>query len=165
MEHKITRNDLLIFSATAAILFVLGILSSMYYPHLSYWLQHRSEQAVILNADRACNPVNKTCTASDSELAITLKLGDSAQPLTAFPILVSLAGKTAAKAKAVAVYFTMADMDMGFNRFDLSQQADGAWHGQAMLPVCSAGRRDWRATIKIASDTPYIGEFYLWTNP
>ncbi|CDH43210.1 hypothetical protein [Candidatus Contendibacter odensensis] len=165
MEHKITKNDLLIFSATAAILFVLGILSSMYYPHLSDWLQHRSEQTVILNADRACNPINKTCTISDSELAIALKLGDSVQPLAAFPVLVSLAGTTAAKAKAVTVYFTMADMDMGFNRFDLGQQADGTWRGQAILPVCTAGRRDWRATVKVASDPPYTGEFYLLANP
>ena len=137
----------------------------MYYPHLSHWLQHRLEQTIVLNADCTCNPVNKVCTASDSELTITLKLGDSAQPLTAFPVLVSLSGKTAAKAKAVAVYFTMADMDMGFNRFDLSQQADGTWHGQAILPVCAAGRRDWGATVKISSDTPYTGRFYLRTNP
>jgi hypothetical protein len=55
----------------------------------------------------------------------------------------------------------MPNMDMGFNRFDLRQQADETWQGQALLPVCSMGRRDWRVTVEVIGKRSYVGEFHL----
>lgn len=165
VEKKITRRDLLVLVGSATACFLLGILGSMYYPHLSQWLLRTSAHPVVLNADRACNPVGKVCTASDATSTITLKLGDSIKPLTPFPVLVSLAGKAATRVNKVTIYFTMMNMDMGINSFDLNRQVDGAWQGQALLPVCSMGRRDWRVTVEVASDTPYVGEFNLLTSP
>ncbi len=163
MEQNMTRRDCPVLSGAIAALFLLGILGSMYYPRLNHWFQHNPPQAIILNADRACNPVGKLCTVSDAGLTITLRLGDSIQPLTAFPVQVNLSGEGATTVKKVTVYFTMLNMNMGFNRFDLSQQADKTWQGKALLPVCSTGRRDWRVTVEAASDKPYVGEFYLLT--
>ena len=165
VEKKITRRDFLVLGVSAAACFLLGILGSVYYPCLSHWLLRASAHAIVLNADRACNPMGKICTVSDATSTITLRLGDSIQPLTPFPVLISLAGKAATKVNKVTVYFTMANMDMGINSFDLSQQGDGAWQGQALLPVCSMRRRDWQVTVEVASDTPYVGEFYLLASP
>jgi len=165
VEKKIARRDLLVLGGSATAFFLLGILGSVYYPRLSQWLLRTSAHAIVLNADRACNPVGKFCTVGDATSTITLRLGDSIQPLTPFPVLVSLAGKAATRVNKVTVDFTMVNMAMGINHFDLSQQVDGTWQGQALLPVCSMGRRDWRVTVEVASDTPYVGEFYLLTSP
>ena len=157
MEQNITAKDLLILSIVIAILLLLGVLSR-------HWLQADSaSQTIVLTADPHCNPVNKSCAVSDSALTIALTLGERVQPLMPFPVLVRLAGERAAQVKVIAVYFTMADMDMGFNRFDLQQQADGTWQGSAILPVCTAGRQDWRVTVKLTGDPAYSGEFYLLT--
>ena len=157
MEQNITAKDLLILSAVILVLLLLGVLSRD-------WLQADSaHQSIVLTADPLCNPVNKSCAVSDSALTIALTLGERVQPLTPFPVLVGLTGEKATQAKAVAVYFTMADMDMGFNRFDLQQQANGTWQGSAILPVCTAGRQDWRVTVKLTGDPAYSGEFYLLT--
>lgn len=158
-----TRRDFLALSWAVTVLLLLGILGGVYYSHPNHWLQRTPDQAIVLSADRACNPVGKLCAASDAALTVTLRLGDSVQPLTAFPVRVDLVGDRAAKIKKVTVSFAMSDMNMGFNRFDLSQQADKTWRGQALLPVCSMGRRDWRVTVEIVGDTPYLAEFTLLT--
>jgi hypothetical protein len=165
IEQKMTRRDLLVLSGAVTALLLLGILGGVYYPRLSQWLPHNSAQAIVLPADRACHPVGKACTVSDAALTLTLRLGDSIQPLKAFPVLVSLAGETAAKVNQVAVSFTMVNMEMGVNRFALHQRAEGMWQGQALLPVCSNGRQDWRVTVEVIGDTAYAGEFYLLASP
>jgi hypothetical protein len=164
-EQKATRRDFLVMSGAVMALLLLGIAGSVYYPRLSQWLPLNSAQTIVLPADRACHPVGKACTVSDVALTLTLRLGDSVQPLKAFPVLVELAGETAAKVNQVAVSFTMVNMEMGVNRFALRQRADGMWQGQALLPVCSNGRQDWRVTVEVAGDTAYVGEFYLASNP
>lgn len=163
MKRNMIRQDWLALSGAIAVLFLLGVLGSVYYPRLNHWFQPISVRTIALNADRACNPVGKLCAASDAALTVTLGLGDSVQSLTAFPVQVNLIGEAASKVEKVAVYFTMLDMNMGFNRFDLSRQADKTWRGQAILPVCSMGRRDWRATVEVAGAMPYVAEFYLTT--
>ena len=144
--------------------FLLGSLASLLYPRLKQELQPVSTHAIVLNADPACNPVGKACLAKDAALTVTLGLGDRIQPLTAFPVQVDLGGEDASKVKKVTVSFAMQDMDMGFNRFDLRQKANKTWRGQAILPVCSAGRRDWRVTVAVIAETPYVGEFHLLTD-
>lgn len=159
-----TRRDGLIVVGTMAGFFVLGSSVSLLYPGLKQELQPIPTHAIVLNADPACNPVGKTCLAKDAALTLTLGLGGRIQPLTAFPVQVDLGGEDAFKVEKVTVSFAMQDMDMGFNRFDLRQQADQTWRGQAILPVCAAGRRDWRVTVAVIGETPYVGEFHLLTN-
>ncbi len=159
-----TRRDFLVLSGAVTVLFLLGILGSKYYPNLNHWLSHTPAHTVVLNADPSCNPVGRLCTAGDVALTVTLGLGDGVKPLTAFPVEVNLIGEKAAKVKKVTANFSMLNMDMGFNRFDLSQQADKIWRGQAILPVCSMGRREWRVMVEIMSDTPYLAEFNLLTS-
>ncbi|ULJ68986.1 hypothetical protein MIS45_09530 [Wielerella bovis] len=49
-----------------------------------------------------------------------------------------------ASVKQISASFSMKDMDMGFNRFDLVKQADGSWHtDNVYLPFCTAARHDW----------------------
>lgn len=56
-----------------------------------------------------------------------------------------------ANAQRVYIQFSMENMDMGFNRFDLKPQNQaGQWLAQNVrLPVCTDNRRDYLATIHI----------------
>ena len=159
-----TRRDGLIVIGTITGFFLLGSSVNLFYPRLKQELQPTPTHAITLSTDPACDLVGKTCMAKATALTLTLGLGDRIQPLTAFPVHVALDGEDASKAEKITVSFSMLDMDMGFNRFDLRQQADKTWQGQAILPVCSTGRRDWRVTVAVISETPYIGEFHLLTD-
>lgn len=159
-----SRRDGLVLAGIVSGCLLLGILASLFYPYLQKWLQPTPARALVLQADPACNPVGKACVASDATFTITLELADRPRPLTPFSVQVRLAGEGAAQVRQVAVAFTMLNMDMGFNRFDLRPQTEIAWEGQALLPVCSMGRRDWRVTVEVVSEPPYVGEFHLLTD-
>lgn len=45
------------------------------------------------------------------------------------------------------VDLSMAGMEMGRNRVDLSRGADGRYHGTGVIVRCPSGRRDWEATV------------------
>ncbi|WP_165006311.1 hypothetical protein [Neisseria yangbaofengii] len=52
--------------------------------------------------------------------------------------------------REVTVGFTMKDMDMGFNRFNIRRQDDGTWAAkQIRLPMCVENRHDYLADINI----------------
>lgn len=54
----------------------------------------------------------------------------------------------------VYVQFSMVGMDMGFNRFHLTAQADGSWLATGVrLPLCIEQRADYRAEIHIDGQT------------
>ena len=52
-------------------------------------------------------------------------------------------------AKVIYAYFTMRDMEMGYNRYRLIQQAPQQWQAKVVLPVCVTGRHDWLLTLDI----------------
>lgn len=45
------------------------------------------------------------------------------------------------------VDLSMAGMEMGRNRVDLSRGADGRYRGTGVFVRCPSGRRDWEATV------------------
>ena len=50
----------------------------------------------------------------------------------------------------MSVSFSMRDMDMGFNRYDLHRQADGGWLAQNVrLPLCTEERHDFLADVSV----------------
>lgn len=138
----------------------LGIAVGGFYRAIDSW-PRPSAHAIILSADPACNPLGRACTARDATMVVALELPDAVKPLSPFPVQVQLAGVGAATVESVAVSFTMPDMNMGFNRFELRRQATHTWRGEALLPVCSMGRRDWRATVEVAGEPACVGEFHL----
>ncbi len=157
------RRDGLILTGAITACLALGILAGLFFPHWKSGLPTHLAQAIILQADPLCNPLGATCVAGNEDFTIALELADLTKPLTFFPVRVHLTGTQAPEVEKVMISFTMLNMDMGFNRFDLRQQAETAWEGQAILPVCSMGRRDWRVTVDVVSEPPYVGEFHLLT--
>lgn len=47
------------------------------------------------------------------------------------------------------VDLSMAGMEMGRNRFDLSRGTDGRFRGTGVFVRCPSGRRDWEATVTV----------------
>ena len=46
-----------------------------------------------------------------------------------------------------SVDLSMAGMEMGRNRVDLSRGADGRYRGTGVIVRCPSGRNDWEATV------------------
>lgn len=53
------------------------------------------------------------------------------------------------RALGVEVDFAGVDMNMGYNRPGLTAAQDGAYSGQAVLPVCTRYRMDWEAKVLV----------------
>ena len=55
---------------------------------------------------------------------------------------------------AVSISFSMKNMDMGFNRYNLAQQSPQSWQAaQIRLPFCVEGRHDYTADITVGKQT------------
>jgi hypothetical protein len=101
-----------------------------------------------LTADPGCDPGAQTCVAIEGGRRLALRFGSPIAPLLPFAVNVNLEGIAA---DAVSIEFRMEHMEMGINRFDLISDGGGAWRGQAVLPICWAGRRQWTAVISTLS--------------
>lgn len=96
-----------------------------------------------------CDSAQGPCEARAGPLLARLNLLPPVTSLQPFEMHLQLEGVSARQA---VITFTMADMEMGLNRFVLRPAQDGDWHGQAVLPVCSEGRKDWLATLTVVTD-------------
>jgi hypothetical protein len=143
-------------------LLLLGALGGRLYFHGHSDLDKVPVQSRLLAADPNCDPVLHTCTAGNGDMMISLHVQDKVRPLQKFSVQVKLGGGVATTVSQVSVRFDMADMDMGENRFQLSRQAEGIWQGQALLPVCSHGGRNWRTTVEAVGEAVYKTEFNLY---
>lgn len=51
--------------------------------------------------------------------------------------------------QSAQIDFTMAEMDMGLNRFTLKPAGTGQWQAAITLPVCMQGSSEWIATLAL----------------
>ena len=103
-----------------------------------YWWQQQQPAAESLACD-----IGRGCTLPNGAV---LRFMPAAGLKTPFDIALSGSGAE----KAVSVSFSMRDMDMGFNRYDLHRQADGGWLAQNVrLPLCTEARHDFLADISV----------------
>ena len=112
-----------------------------------------------------CDPVATACSAGNDDITLSLHLAGEVHPLKPFTVELDLRGRAAATVNKVTVGFAMVGMEMGENAFKLVRGADGVWQGQAMLPICSHGRRDWRVTVEAAGEALYTAPFNLQVGP
>jgi len=105
-------------------------------------------QTPILSGRAQCDAARGPCEFRAGPLLARLTLVPPVQPLNPFSMDLYLEGLSPRQA---VVTFTMVDMEMGLNRFALRPGEGGRWYGQAMLPVCSQGRKDWLATLTVGT--------------
>lgn len=77
---------------------------------------------------------------------IPAQLRFSAQPETLKAFSIHL---THPQIKKASASFQMANMNMGFNRYDFKPQRSGQWLATVTLPVCTASRVDWIAEFEL----------------
>jgi hypothetical protein len=64
------------------------------------------------------------------------------------------------QANSITVDFSGVDMNMGFNRTQLSRQGDGVFSGKGMLPVCVWDAMEWEAQVLIEGQQGLISVPY-----
>lgn len=88
--------------------------------------------------------VTQGCTLPNG---VHVKFSDTVEAKQPFDIVLK---NVPATAREITVSFSMKDMDMGFNRFNIRRQDDGTWSArQIRLPMCVANRHDYLADINI----------------
>lgn len=113
-------------------------------------------------ADPACDlrvGACRTVVAPGQSIILELQPRDIPvlQPLE---VTVSLEGLNAHQ---IAVDFAGVDMNMGFNRIELSGHDQGRYQGVATLPMCVRSRMDWEARVLAETDRGLIAAAYRFT--
>jgi len=99
-----------------------------------------------MRVDTGCDPGRNACVAVAEGIKLRFSLGPGPRPLRMFPIRVEVEGP---EVDGVLVDLSMRDMDMGINRFRLTDAGAGSWTGEGMVPVCWVGRRNWIARVAL----------------
>lgn len=108
------------------------------------------EKPLTLPLDATCSLSSDTCSATLPDGGtLEFTLGPRPTPLLK-PLAVAVRIK-GSDARAVEVDFSGVNLPMAFNRADLIRDGDGAFVGQANLPLCSTSRMEWRATVRVES--------------
>jgi hypothetical protein len=89
------------------------------------------------------NPV-AGCTFVHHDAPAQLRFSATPEPLKPFFITLSHPSL-----KTATISFQMADMDMGFNRYDFTRGPPGVWTARIVLPVCTSSRVDWISEIHL----------------
>ncbi len=105
---------------------------------LDWWQQQQPQ------AQQAECQVTQGCTLPNG---VYVKFSDKVEAKKPFDIVLKNVPETA---QEITVSFSMKDMDMGFNRFNIRRQDDGTWAAkQIRLPMCVENRHDYLADINI----------------
>jgi hypothetical protein len=104
-----------------------------------WWLKRPAEAVAVACADPLAG-----CVFSHRGTSASVHFSARPTPLEAFGLRVS-----APNARRISAEFQMDGMDMGFNRYDLRPDADGAFSSRVTLPVCISGRHDWTLFLDV----------------
>lgn len=136
-------------SGRGFLILILGLLIGGLAVQLPRWLDGQAdsprETFPLDLSDVNCDPVRGPCTALSGEVRLALHLQGPVIGLRPFRVQLVAAG---ARFEEAQLEFDMAGMDMGRNRYRLLQEGN-AWVGVVTLPVCTTGRSDWRATVRV----------------
>jgi hypothetical protein len=103
-------------------------------------------------------PLNSSCDLRTTPCSVIFPDGArvtfSIEPAS-IPVMVPLRYKVVVQgmqAKDITVDFVGVDMNMGFNRAQLSREAVGRFSGDGMLPVCVRDVMEWEAKVQLNTD-------------
>lgn len=121
--------------------------------------EHSTDKALVeLGNAQGCDASEQSCRLVHDGVELQLTLDKEIRPLQPFHLQLQVAGIGPA-IEAVTVEFFMEGMDMGINRYRLLSNGRD-WQGEITLPVCVAGRSDWRAVVEVESQSNrYRGVF------
>ena len=105
--------------------------------------------------DPDCNLTETACTAripggGEVRLSITPR------PIPVMEKIHIEVQTKSVQAHSVEVDFAGVDMNMGFNRYNLTSAGDGRFDGTGILPVCIRDHMAWEATVMVHNDDGLI---------
>ncbi|PVV21775.1 MAG: hypothetical protein B6D78_06785 [gamma proteobacterium symbiont of Ctena orbiculata] len=123
------------------------------------WPMLFPKAAHTASVDPACDLRANGCTTQlNGGGSVTFSIQPRDIPVVKpLALRVDLAG---IEAKSIAVDFSGVDMNMGFNRTQLSAQGDGVFSGKGMLPVCVWDAMEWEARVLIDTSQGLISVPY-----
>ncbi len=156
------------FGAIAVLLIGIGLAVGGYFGYRSGPGKTRTVE--VLSAAADCRVTEARCEASGSSALVSLMFDGPVTPMSIFGVDVGVAGLAPERVDSVRLAFEMAGMDMGQNRYLLKPVTLPAgmshWQTQAMLPVCTTGRRDWLAIVTVVvGGEEYVAEFAFTASP
>ena len=110
----------------------------------------KGEEHRLLGRAENCDAAITTCRVSAGDIVVSLSMGPDVRPLQPFLLNLNIEGGKV-DAQSVVADFQMQEMEMGSNRYRLIEQPDG-WQATVTLPLCTASRMDWLATIEFVLD-------------
>lgn len=130
-----------------------------------YFFDKDLKQDVIRFSLENCNAQKQACNVELGEINIKIFFDDNIYYLKPFNISVWTENKKEENIESVEIEFKMKNMNMGFNRFQLtsipSENNKMRWQGTALLPICVAGRADWFSELEVVAN----GKKYILTIP
>ena len=131
-----SKNQKLLIAAVLLIAFAAAKLLL-----LDWWQQQQSKTKVV-----ECNLIQGCVLPDGSKVRAT-----SINTHEPFDIVIENVPQNTG---AVSISFSMKNMDMGFNRYNLTQQSPQSWQAaQIRLPFCVEGRHDYTTNITIGKQT------------
>lgn len=125
---------------------------------LDYYLRGSSQDTTWYPPSTPCDLTQSACHADLGMRAeLWLTLGEEPVPLDPLDIDVRVQG---IEAERVVVDFIGRNMNMGINRFVLSDQGNGHFKGQGQLGVCSVDEMPWRAQVLIETADGRRGSWF-----
>lgn len=117
------------------------------------------QASITLLPDPACDLRSGPCTtAIDAERSVSFAIAPSEIPvMKPLQLRVSL---QQLQADGVEIHFNGVDMNMGFNRVQLSRTGENLFEGKGVLPVCVRDAMEWQADVLISSDEGLISVPY-----
>ena len=115
-----------------------------------WYLQHKNQP--VAPVALACNATQGLCSLPDGG-----SLRFVSPPQNGKPFVMRLEGVSVSEP---SVEFSMADMDMGFNRYRFVAD-ESNWQARVTLPVCASGSRHWIATLHLgdkAYSLPFLAQ-------
>ena len=131
-----SKNQKLLIAAVLLIVFAAAKLLL-----LDWWQQQQSKTKVV-----ECNLIQGCVLPDGSKVRAT-----SINTHEPFDIVIENVPQNTG---VVSISFSMKNMDMGFNRYNLAQRSPQSWQAlQIRLPFCVEGRHDYTADIAIGKQT------------
>lgn len=116
------------------------------------------KKVVDLGSAEGCDSSVQSCLLAREGIKLQLELEKNLRTLQPFHLQLHIEG-IEQPVEEVTVEFFMEGMEMGLNRYRLLY-VENVWQGEITLPVCVAGRSDWRALVVVNSQqSRYRGVF------
>ncbi|MDO4434354.1 MAG: hypothetical protein Q4B82_07235 [Alysiella sp.] len=118
---------------------------------LNWWQKQQGNPAIV--SDTACRITQNSCEFEHGQSLALLGVADNQTPF------IAEARGIPDHVQKITLSFSMRDMDMGFNRFELQKQGQGVWRlAQIHLPLCTANRHDWTVEWRV-DEQKYTADF------